>query len=342
MKAIIINEYGSTEVLKFREDFPTPKIGPHDVLVHNKATSVNPVDTLKREGYGWPVFEKKRQTKFPWIMGNDTAGIVEQVGEKVTKYKVGDEVFSAPSVHRQGTWAEYTAIAEDEVALKPKNLSFDEAGSIPYVALTTWAALVRHAKLTPANASGKKILVHAGSGGVGTFAIQLLKAWGCYVATTCSTRNVELVKRLGADEVIDYTKEDFSHVLRDIDVVYDTVGFKSEGNEEKSIAILRKSAKSVYTSIVHPIVPIITDNGLLLGLGKVVIALFVKKIKNHKISYQWSVFKPDGEALDLVRQYIEAGKIKPVLDRIFTLDQMADAHQYVATGHARGKVVVSI
>lgn len=342
MKAIVINEYGSTDVLQYKEDVPMPEIGPNDILVRNKATSVNPVDTLKRDGYGWPIFEKKRPIKFPWILGNDTSGIVEQVGTNVTKFKIGDEVFGAPGIHRQGTWAEYTAIAEDEVTFKPKNLSFEEAGSIPFVALTSWAALVNHAKLTPVNAAGKRVLVHAGSGGVGSFAIQLLKAWDCYVATTCSTRNVDLLKTLGADEVIDYTKEDFSHVLKDFDVVFDAVGIKVEGNEEKAISILRKNAGAVYVSIVHPMVPIITKNGLLLGLVKVAIALFVKKIKNRGISYQWSVFKPNADALEQVRQYIEAGKIKPVIDRVLTLDQMTEAHNYIATGHARGKVVITI
>lgn len=342
MNAIIINEYGSTDVLQYKKDIPMPEIGAYDILVHNKATSVNPVDTLKRNGYGWPIFEKKRNVKFPWILGNDTAGIIEQVGEKVTKFKIGDEVYSAPSISRQGTWAEYTAIAENEVALKPKNISFEEAGGIPYVALTTWMALVNHAKLTPANAARKRVLVHAGSGGIGSFAIQLLKAWGCYVATTCSTRNIELVKSLGADEVIDYTIDDFSHILKDFDVVFDTIGSKAERNEEKSISILKKNAGAVYVSIVHPIVPIITKNGLLLGLLKVAIALLIKKFKNRSISYQWSLFTPNANALEQVTQYIEAEKIKPVIDRIFTLDQMAEAHNHIATGRAKGKVVLSI
>jgi reticulon-4-interacting protein 1, mitochondrial len=208
--------------------------------------------------------------------------------------------------------------------------------------MTTWAALVDHAKLSPSNAAGKKVLVHAGSGGIGTFTIQLLKAWGCYVATTCSTRNIELVKSLGADEVIDYTKNDFSQVLKNYDVVYDTIGFKVDGNEEKSISILKKNAGAVYVSIVHPMVSIITDNGLLLGLAKVAITLIGKKIKNRNISYQWSIFKPNGNALKQVSQHIEAGEIKAVIDRTYALDKIAEAHKYIAAGRTRGKVVITI
>lgn len=342
MKAVEINQYGSSDVLHYKKDVAKPKIGCNDVLVHNKATSVNPIDIAKREGYGKPLFELKRQENFPWIMGNDVAGVIVEVGSNVTRFKTGDEVFGALSINRQGAWAEYITIAEDEIAFKPTNISFEEAGAIPYVALTTWAALIDKAKLNQDSAKRKKVLVHAGSGGVGTFAIQLLKAFGYYVATTCSTDNIDLVKSLGADEIIDYSKEDYSCVLKDFDVVYDTLGSNVEGNEEKSIATLKGQVGAVYVSIVHPMLSLITENGLLLGLLKVLFTLLGKKIKNRGISYQWSLFKPNGKALEQIKQLIEAGKIKPVIDRTYTLEQMKEAHDYIANGHAKGKVAITL
>lgn len=342
MKAITINTYGSSEVLELDIRQPLPMVGPHDILVRNRASSVNPIDVMKREGYGRPVFEKKREVKFPWVLGNDTAGIVEKIGKKVSRFKVGDEVFSAPGIHRQGTWAEFTAIDENEAGFKPLNLTFEEAASIPFVAMTSWKALVNHAKITPVNASGKKVLVHAGSGGVGTFAIQLLKAWGSHVATTCSTRNIELVEDLGTDTIIDYTVTDFAKVLKDYDTVFDTIGHKVAGNEEKSISILKQNGRSVYVSIVHPMLSIITDNGLLSGVPKMGLTFLSKKFKNRRIHYYWSVFSPNGKALEQVRQYLELQKIKPMIDRVYPLDQMAEANTYVETGRARGKVVISI
>lgn len=342
MRAVEINQYGSTDVLCFNESAPTPEPGPNDILVRNKATSVNPVDLLKRDGYGWPVFEKKRQVKFPWILGNDCSGVVEKLGSGVTGFNVGDEVFSAPNVLRQGTWAEYTVISQSEAALKPANISFTEAGTIPYVALTSWSALAGSARLNQKKPEGKKVLVHAGSGGIGTFAIQLLKAWGYYVATTCSTRNIDLVTSLGADHVIDYSKEDFSQVLSDYDVVFDTLGSKVASNEEKSLSILKKSDNAVYVSIVHPIIPMITANGLILGSLKAAFTLIGKKIKNRGTDFHWAVFKPNGLALEEIKQYIEDGKIKPVIDRTFDLFQMREAHEYLASGHTRGKVAITI
>lgn len=342
MKAVEINEYGPVDVLKVNENVPTPDIAPNEVLIRNKATSVNPVDTLKRIGYGRAIFVKKRRREFPWIMGNDAAGVITKIGNKVSKFKINDEVFSALSGYEQGAWAEYVSVSEDAAAKKPKNLSFEEAASIPYVALTTWAAIVDRGGQTPGDGTGKKALVHAGSGGVGSFAIQLLKAWGWYVATTCSTRNVELVKSLGADEVVDYTKDDFAKILKDYDLVYDTIGVKVTGNEEKSISILKQNARAVYVSIVHPVIKTLDHNGLILGVLKVMVDLIRKKIKNRGIGYHWSVFKPNGKALELIRRYIEEGKIKPVIDRKYTIQQMTEVHKYIETGHARGKVVIKI
>lgn len=342
MKAVEINAYGSVDVLKVNENVPVPDIAPNEVLIHNRASSVNPIDTLKRTGYGRSIFAKKRRREFPWILGNDAAGVVTKTGKRVSKFKVDDEVFSAVSGYKQGTYAEYVPVAEDAAAKKPANLNFEEAASIPYVAVTTWAALVDRGGLTPGSGKGQKALVHAGSGGVGSFAIQLLKVWGWYVATTCSTGNIDLVKTLGADEVIDYTREDFAETLKEYSLVYDTIGFKVPGYEERSISVLKQNAGSVYVSIVHPVIKTLDDNGLALGGLKVLSSLIKRKIKYRGIGYHWSVVKPYGKALEQTKEYIEDGKIKPVIDRTYTFEQMAEAHQYIETGHARGKVVIRI
>lgn len=342
MKAVEINEYGPVEVLTVNERAPMPEIAPHEVLIRNKATSVNPIDALKRTGYGRVIFEKKRRPKFPWIMGNDAAGVITRIGRKVSTFKINDEVFCALSGFKQGAWAEYIAVPADAVAKKPANLSFEEAASIPYVALTTWAALVDRGGLSPGAGAGKKALVHAGSGGVGSFAIQFLKSWRWHVAATCSTRNVEMVKRLGADEVVDYTQFDFCDMLKDYHLVYDTIGVNVSGYEENSISILQPNAGAAYISIVHPVISTLDQNGLLVGGLKIIATLIAKKLRNRKIGYHWSVFRPNGRALETIRRYIEAGRIKPVIDKLYTLQQMSEAHQYIETGHARGKVVIQI
>ena len=342
MKAVEINGYGHVGVLSLNENAPMPRIGPREVLVQNRASSVNPIDALKRTGYGRSIFNKKRRREFPWIMGNDAAGLITQIGEKVSKFEIHDEVFCALSGFKQGAWAEYIAVPENFAAIKPVNLSFEEAASIPYVGLTTWAALVGRGGLSSGGGSGKKALVHGGSGGVGSFAIQLLKAWGWWVATTCSTRNVELVKDIGADEIIDYSTVDFSIVLKGYDLVFDTVGVKVPGYEERSIAVLKPESGSVYISIVHPLIRYLDRYGILFG-GLIAISNLVrKKIRHRKIGYHWSIFRSDGQALEEIGKLVEAGAIRPVIDKTYSLQQMPEAHEYIETGHARGKVVIRI
>ncbi len=342
MKAVEINRYGPAGVLSLNENVPMPEIAPDEVLVQNRASSVNPIDTLKRTGYGRSIFARKRRREFPWIMGNDVAGVIIQTGAKVSKFNLHDEVFCALSGFGPGAWAEYIAVPADIAAIKPLNLSFEEAASIPYVGLTAWAALAGRGGLSPGSGSGKKALVHGGSGGVGSFAIQLLKAWGWFVATTCSTRNVALVKAIGADEIIDYTAIDFSDELKNYDLVFDTVGVKVPGYEERSIAVLKPNSSSTYISIVHPLVRSLDRYGFLFGGLIAASDLVRKKIRHRKIGYHWSIFKPDGRALDKIRPLIESGAIRPVIDKTYTLEQMPEAHQYVESGQARGKVGIRI
>jgi NADPH:quinone reductase-like Zn-dependent oxidoreductase len=268
--------------------------------------------------------------------------VVEAVGNKVSEFNVGDEVYYAVVASQPGTYTEYIAVESKQVSLKPNNLNFVEAASIPYVALTTWAALVTKAKLDPCKAMGKKILVHGGSGGVGSFAIQLLKSWGCFVATTCSTKNYDFVKSLGADIVIDYTKETFNQKISDFDIVFDTVGSKTQGMEEKSISILKKNKSSCYVTIVHPIMRNFDQYGLIVGMIVNVFQGFKKSIRYRKIRYKWALYKPNSAAFKTVTPLIQQEKIKPVIDRLFRLEEVAEAHAYMSHQRLRGKVILTI
>ena len=210
-----IHEYGEANVFR-EEDVPKPTPKAHDVLVRVCAASVNPVDWKIRSGGQRNII----RLRFPWILGLDVSGVVEAVGAKVTRFRVGDEVFSSPRHTRPGTYAEYVCIDEREVAKKPKNLTHDEAASIPLVGLTAYQCVVEKGRLAP----GQTMLVHAGSGGVGAFAIQLGKHLGAHVITTCSAKNADFVRELGAERVIDYTKESFGDVLTDVDLILDSMG----------------------------------------------------------------------------------------------------------------------
>lgn len=232
MKAFVVDRYGRKNGIR-AGDMPMPEPREDDVLIQIHAAGVNPLDSKIRDGE----FKLILPYRLPLILGNDLAGVVVRVGSRVRRFKPGDEVYARPHKDRIGTFAEFIAVKEDGVALKPTALTMEEAASIPLVGLTAWQALIEKGQLK----KGQKVLIHAGSGGVGTFAIQLAKHVGATVATTTSTRNIELVKRLGADIVIDYKKDDFSAILKDYDVVLDTQG----GNAlEKSLRVLKPVANS--------------------------------------------------------------------------------------------------
>lgn len=232
MKAIVLDRYGSNDGVRFGET-PDPEVDPGDVLVQIHAASVNPLDLKIREGKLKPVLPYR----LPIVLGNDLAGVVVKVGRDVRRFQPGDEVYARPDQGRIGAFAELIAMREDDVALAPRELTMEEAASIPLVGLTAWQALVERANLQ----AGQKVLIHAGSGGVGTFAIQLAKHLGATVATTTSTANIDWVQRLGADIVIDYKKEDFAAVLRDYDLVLDTLGGDTLAN---SSAFSNRAARS--------------------------------------------------------------------------------------------------
>lgn len=332
MKAFIIDRYGKKETGRIAE-MPEPALRDDDVLIQIHAASVNALDSKIRSGE----FKLILPYRLPLILGNDVAGTVVQVGPDVSRFKPGDEVYARPDQDRIGTFAEFIAVKEASLALKPVNLSMEEAASIPLVALTAWQVLVETAKLK----KGQKVLIHAGSGGVGTIAIQLAKHLGAYVATTTSTSNVAWVKALGADVVIDYKTRDFAAELRDYDVVLNSLG---TGVLEKSLQVLKPGGHLI--SISGPPTPeFATEQGLSWPLKQVLRLLsggIRKKASRRGVNYTFVFMRADGLQLSEITTLIESGSIHPVVDRVLPLDATADALAYIDQGRAKGKVVIKI
>lgn len=333
MKAFIVKKYGKKEQLHLT-DWAEPIINDNDVLVQVHSASVNPLDLLIKNGE----FKLFLPYKPSFVNGHDLAGVVTKTGSKVTKFKVGDEVYSRPSDYRIGTFAEYISIAEKDVALKPKNLSMEEASSIPLVGLTSWQALIEVGNVK----KGQKVFIQAGSGGVGTFAIQLAKYLGAFVATTTSTKNIDLLKNLGADLVIDYKTEDFETKLKDYDLVLHNN--KDSKILDKSLRILKSGGQLI--SLVGPPTPeFATAIGLPWYLKFVINLLSFSVIKNAKkrnVSFKFLFMRAEGKQLEQITQLIEQGIIKPVIDKVFAFEQINEALSYVETGRSRGKVVVKV
>jgi NADPH:quinone reductase-like Zn-dependent oxidoreductase len=332
MKAFIVKRYGKKETLQLT-DVATPALGSKEVLVQVYATSVNLLDSKIRNGE----FKLILPHKPPFILGHDVAGVVVKVGLGVKLFKTGDEVYARPADHRIGTFAEQIAINENDVALKPKNLSMEEAASIPLVGLTAWQALVEKANLK----KGQKVFIQAGSGGVGTFAIQLAKHLGATVATTTSTANINLVKSLGADIVIDYRKDDFETILKDYDVVLNS---QDAQTLQKSLRILKPGGTLI--SISGPPDPGFAEKIKAPWFVKLIMRLVSagvrKKAKRLNVGFSFLFMRAQGSQLSQITSLIEAGVIKPVMDKIFPFEQTNEAMAYVETGRAKGKVVIKI
>ncbi|PTR27803.1 NADP-dependent oxidoreductase [Pseudomonas sp. GV085] len=332
MKAFIIDRYGKKAALRATE-IPEPELGKDDVLVQIHAAGVNPLDLKIRDGE----FKMILPYRMPLVLGNDLAGVVVRVGSGVQQFKAGDEVYARPDDNRIGAFAEFIAIDQRSLALKPKGLTMEEAASIPLVGLTAWQALVEKANLK----KGQKVLIHAGSGGVGTLAIQLAKHLGATVATTTSTANVEWVKRLGADIVIDYRKDDFEKVLHDYDVVLNSLGTETL---EKSLRILKPGGKLISISG-PPDVDFAKSAGLS-GFLKLVMRLLSygirKKARRRGVSYSFLYMRASGEQLRKITALIDSRVIRPVVDRVFPFESTPEALAYVETGRAKGKVIVKV
>ena len=338
-----IYRYGDSSVFEHSEEVELGIIKSNDVLIEIKSTSVNPIDLMKREGYGKTIFEKQRNNLFPWILGSDVSGVVEKVGSNVVKFKEGDEVWGSTSSVKYGTYAEYTVFNQNEIDFKPSNLSFKEAASLPYVALTTWSALIRWAALRPQDLENKKVFVQAGSGGVGTYAIQLLSYWGAQVATTCSEKNHSLVKELGAEIAIDYRKDKFDKILTGYDLVFDCVGdFGGVESIDKCLSILRSDAASHYISLNHAFLRTIDEKGLFLGLPAALKLRYLVKKEAKPINFHWSLYRPSSSGLSELGRMVRDEIIKPVIDSVYPLENIKEAHDKVGTSHARGKIVIEV
>lgn len=295
-----------------------------------------------RSGYGRVLLSKARGFELPLILGKDIAGEVVKVGAGVSDLSVGDAVYGVPSSKAQGAYAEYVISTCDQVVLKPKSLSFEQAAAIPYVACTVWDALVTKAGLGPESSKGKKVFVQGGGGGIGSLAIQLLKNWGAYVATTCRQSDMADIKALGADSVFDYRNGNYSTSLSNFDVVLETIG---GSYEEKSLNILRKDGRGTFVTLIHPLLATFDEIGLMRGAIQNFLTYRENRAKARKKgigNYYWSTFKPSLEALTVVRDLADANKFAPRIDRAFSLNDIVKAHEYCEQGKSRGKVIVRI
>lgn len=332
MKAFVLESYGANRALQLA-DVPEPQLRDDEVLVQVHAAGVNQLDSKIRDGQ----FKLILPYRLPLILGHDVAGVVVKAGPSVRQFKPGDEVYARTDDFRIGTFAEFVPVRESSLAPKPKGLTMEEAASIPLVGLTAWQALVETAKLK----KGQRVFIQAGSGGVGTFAIQLARHLGATVATTTSAANFELVRSLGADVVIDYRTQDFEDVLHDYDVVLNSQDGKTLG---KSLRVLKGGAKLV--SISGPPDPAFGRNIAAPAFVRLVMRLLSSGIRRRArgrgIDYSFVFMKADGGQLREITRLIEAGAIRPVVDKVFAFESTNEALAYAEAGHAKGKVVIKI
>ncbi len=305
MKAIVIHSFGGPEMLKY-EETPKPAPATDQVLIRVIAASVNPVDVAIREG-------RFGGGSSPLIPGMDVAGVVEKAGVKTSKFKKGDAVYAYLSFQEQGGYAQFAVAKEDEVALKPKGIDFVGAAAVPLAATTAWQALVEKAQL----GAGQTVLIHGGTGGVGSFAVQIAKARGAKVIATASTANQDLLKQLGVDQPIDYETTNFQEVVKDVDVVLNAV---------------RGDTLARSYDVVKP-------GGFLVSITG---APDARELEKHAIRGTGMTAHPDREVLEELSKLIEAGKIKPIVSTILPLSEAASAQEQVSTAHTRGKIVLKV
>jgi NADPH:quinone reductase-like Zn-dependent oxidoreductase len=305
MKAIVATQAGLSEVLKLK-NVPTPVPNEHEVLIKVRSAGINPVDyKLRKEGFG---------RSFPMIIGSDVSGVIEAIGKNVTKFNIGDEVFSALDFEIMSGYAEYVTANESLPALKPSTISYHEAAAVPLAALTAWQALFDHGQLQ----ADQKVLIHASAGGVGHFAVQFAKWKGAYVYGTSSASNKSFLESMGVDRAIDYSTEDFTKIATNVDLVFDVVG-----TEETA----KRSAESVK------------ENGRIISIARLAESDLVQKknIFNHGFLYT-----PNGKQLSEIAELMRTGMVKPNIAKIFTMSKIREAHDLLEEGHTRGKIVVEI
>jgi alcohol dehydrogenase len=332
MKAALIDRYGGNDQVRVG-DIAAPTTGPRDVLVQVHAASVNPLDVKTRDGK----LKMLLKYRFPLVLGNDLSGVVAEVGAQVTRFRKGDAVYARLDKERIGAFAELALVRESAAALKPTNVTHEEAASLPLVALTAWQALVEIGKLR----AGQRVLIHAGSGGVGTVAIQLAHHLGATVFTTVGQRNVELVKRLGADVPIDYRSTRFEDVASDCDVVLDSAGGDTlvrsfECVKPGGVVVSIGNTPSATFARSWGLNPIIV-----LAVG-VMSRKATAAARRHQARYEYLFMRADGEQLTEIARLVESGVIKPLVDKVFPLEQVRDALAYSESGRATGKVVIKV
>jgi NADPH:quinone reductase-like Zn-dependent oxidoreductase len=308
MKAVRIHQFGGPEVLRY-EEAPLPQISSDEVLIKVYASSVNPVDWKIREGRS----QERFPTNFPLTLGWDVSGVVEEVGPAVKDFKKGDEVYGRPFPTKNGAYAEYIAVRENEISIKPAGITHDQAAAVPLACLTAWQGLLDHGLLQ----KGQKVLIHAASGGVGAFAVQLAKWKGAYTIGTASENNIGFVKQLGADQAIDYKNEKFEDMLKDIDLVFDTVGGETQ---KKSLQVIKNGGRLITT--VKP------EN--------------LKEAKAKNIHLEGFMAQSNQEQLKQIAALIDEGKLKIFIAKVFPLEKAAEAQELSEKGHTRGKIVLEV
>jgi alcohol dehydrogenase len=332
LKAALIDRYGSNDQVHLA-DVPVPVMGAMDLLVRVHAAGVNPLDVKTRDGK----LKMLLKYQFPLVLGNDLAGVVADVGERVTRFKKGDAVYARLDKDRIGTFAEFAVVREGAAALKPENLTFEAAASLPLVALTAWQALVEIGKV----GAKHRVLIHAGSGGVGSVAIQLARHLSATVFTTVGKRNIELVKRLGADVAIDYRNERFEDVVKDCDVVLDSAGGDTlvrcfECVKPGGVVVSIGGTPSAAFARSWGLNPI-----LVLAIA-VISRKATAAARRRNARYEYLFMRADGVQLGEITRLVETGVIKPLVDKVFPLEQVRDALAYSASGRATGKVVINV
>lgn len=332
MKALLIKKYGKlANSLQF-EEIASPVVKQDDVLIDIHAASINPIDYKTVQG----MLRMVIPMSLPSQIGYDVSGVIIAKGENVNGFDIGDEVFSRVGGDRPGTLAEQIAVDVKYLAHKPKNISHAEAASIPLAGLTTWQAFA-----TAKVQKGSRVLIHAGSGGVGTFAIQLAKAMGAFVYTTTSTKNVDWVKKLGADVVIDYKKEDYNTIVDQVDFVYDTIGGVHVKN---GIKLLKNGSHLI--NLTGPIMDkkAVHDLNLKWPLrlfSSIMRSTISSALKRKNIQYSFFLMKPNGEHLSKIAQYLASGEIKAVIDSVYSFENSIQALEKLATGRAKGKIIIT-
>ncbi|XP_007574922.1 PREDICTED: reticulon-4-interacting protein 1, mitochondrial [Poecilia mexicana] len=353
MPAWVIDQYGNNDVLRFTNNASFPIINyPNEVIVKVFAAGLNPIDVSMRGGYGSATMAMKRDplnikqtgSEFPLILGRDVSGVIMECGLDVKYFRERDEVWAAIPPWKQGSLAEFVVLSANEISHKPKSISHTQAAAIPYVATTAWSALVNTGGLSKDNCANKRILILGGSGGVGTFAIQMLKAWGAHVTVTCSHNAERFVKGLGADHVVDYTAgpvEEPLSALEKFDLILDNIG----GDTERwALGLLKPWAGAKYVTLVTPFLLNTDRLGIADGMLQTAATVATKTIKHlvKGVHYRWGFFAPSGPALDEIGEMVDAGQIRAVVEETFSFSQVPKALEKVEKGHARGKTVVEI